>query len=314
MDKETKLNSSGVDQEIDHLRKSDPEKALVRINQTARKLERTRASLGESFHPTSLPSRAISFVADRIGIPKVSEWLTETPMARIRADLRSNILDLYQDTGILLKNHDERMVAHQSLNELRQKTIEDKTTENILELRETLRQEAEEDIDLDKDEVTEELLEKLLGNSTPEQQTVMAEKLIKEAGDRLQMSGTTIDALQSVILGTVQTYDNLMGTYSTVLELSPAHDALHRAAGDLIRAQSLNVKAFNTMLGELDLAILATRFAVEATQIGEELKRTANVQKLSDLQSRALDLQQRQVRAFGLTHETSKKLLTPGND
>lgn len=284
--------------DLEKRKETDLNSALTRISKTAESLQRSRATLADLIAPTTLSGKLRSFVTRYIPSSLISEWITDTPMARVQASLRESILNLYDDMGFIVRQGKERVAFHTELQRLVDRVSEQPSDEGVASLRDTLRSRAEEDLNLTKDPETEKLLDSLLNGGSEEQRKASTEKLIKEADQLLELSKPTIEALQVVLFGTVQTYDGLMATYGAVLELRPSFDVLHRSAGDLIRAQHLNIASFNTMLGEIDLAIAAARFAAEATEIGDHLSKTINLERLRQLQQKAVNLQRQQELIF----------------
>lgn len=268
-----------------------PARAIEHISGHARKLAENRRALGELVEPTTLVGRARSTIA-RI-FPPLQSVLQESPMARLRSECRSSIGSLYQDLGELFEEGKARWESHNELDILVQAAKNNPDDPQLtIDLRERLRSRVEVDLNLPRDQRTEDLLAWVLETADAARQQTSRDRLIREADQLLRLSQPTIKITQTILLEGAMTFDSLIATYGSVLELSPALEALHKTSKDLVRGVQLGITAFNTMAGELDLAVASARLVAEAAEIGRELDRTTNAARLQTLSKEAEDLLQ----------------------
>jgi hypothetical protein len=258
---------------------------IANISTSMQRLQHQRSQIEEVMSPSTLRGRARAFAVSLVPWRQLRDKLQAAPMEELVADQRDSILDLYGNMRGLLRIGKDRVDFHRDLEQLVENVEKDPSNdENSQTLREKLRARAEASLKLQRDPETEVLLAAILDPEDEVHKSQIRESLVNEAKDLLNLSEPTIKATEAVLIGTARTFDTMMARYAATLELREAMDLLHKASGDIVSAESLGMRSFDAMTGEINLALEAAALATRADQLGDELNRTTNQTKLKELQ------------------------------
>jgi len=264
------------------------------LQRRADQLEQYRDRLGDAVRPPTWLDKMRRKAARSLPLGSdLKARIEQTPIDLLKAGLRDTILELYSDMGSILKEGRERTHFHNEFGELIQSAQENpEDHEAVADLRERMRSRAEQELGIRRDAETEELLAELRQTQTPEQQQAAREKMLFEARQLHDLSGPTIEALETVLFASASTFDSLMTQYAGVSELGDALNLLHKTGGDLVRGTQLGITSKNTVEGEIELALEAAYLARDAQILARELDTTVNPKRLQEIGQRAQGLKQ----------------------
>ncbi len=259
--------------------------ALESIRAGAKTLSANRRKLQEYVDPQTTSGKVIK-AAQRL--PLIGDKLNLDIPRELRASLRQSIIDMYKNMKELLREGTERLEHHNQLQSLLKDAANDPANYDLVqEIHSLLRARVEEELGLDRDPETDELISKIYSLRDPK---TVRENIIAEAKQRLEFSQPIIQATQTVLVSSVEVFDRTQAVYAQVLELGPLAEQIMDTTSDIQKAASLNITGFRSVLGQIDTAVLAAQQAVIASQIGAQLDRTTNIESLKALNAKTLKL------------------------
>lgn len=276
---------------------TDLTRSLRDVERGVKRLEKDRERLTDIVAPRTMigkvTNRFTSLVVNYLPqIPYLSDFveerLRETPMQLLEARVRSNLHDLYDSMGPILKEGSRRIERHNELQSIIANTeANPDDMETTMASLEVLRNLAEEDLRYHRDPETERYLADLLEPKTDEERAAQNQQRINEIKQFLNFSKPTIKALEVTLISTARAFDSGKGTYGLIRELRHALDILNLGTSNLTRAADLKITSFNVIAGQLEASVEAARLAAEAVTLGEQLRLGADSIRLIEAGKKA---------------------------
>lgn len=266
----------------------DPSKRLDRIAARADQLEKTRDKMMDLVKPTSLTGKARVFVSRFV--PVLRDQIMFSPIEAIKAELRGSAIELYQDLKPLLKEGKARLDHDNQVRQLMSEFEKDMDNKEVEEkLRDLIRGKAEQDLNIIKDDETEELLSELLQSQSPEVVQRRKEELLEAAKQRVVLSQPILRVTEASMIGTARLYESTVDAYGMALEFGPALNALHRNSGHIIDAAKANRQTPEIIIKQLELAAETARLAIHSAELGYKLDHTKDIAKLRLIEAQAVE-------------------------
>lgn len=252
-------------------------------------LEKNQKKINQLVAPTTVTGRA------RFGLTQMFPFLRGVlevnPMEGIRAELRSVLIDLTNDLPALVENGKKRIASHQELMDLyKEATSDTKDWDLTLQLDNRLQQEAMQDKALLVNQQTQDLLDEVLKADDPEVKKDEQTRIFTSAQDRLALTEPIVRVTEASIKATAMLRDSMMRQYSTILNISPDLDLMHKNSGALLEGVLAGRNSPKVVISILKQAIKTIDLVVKTTELGHQFDQTTDLFKLKQIGEEASKL------------------------
>lgn len=252
-------------------------------------LEKSQQKITQLVAPTTVTGRA------RFGLtqmfPFLKGMLEVSPMECIRAELRSVLIDLTNDLPALVANGDKRVASHKELMDLyKEAKANTEVWDLTLQLDHRLQQEAMQDEALQVKPETQELLDKILKVDDPEVKEEEQRRIFTSAQDRLNLTEPIVMVTEASIKATVMLRDSMMRQYSTILNISPDLDLMHKNSGALLEGVLAGRNSPKVVTAILEQAIRTIDLVIKTNTLGHQFDQTTDLSKLKQIGEEATKL------------------------
>lgn len=262
-----------------------PTPKCIDLEKGVETLRRSREKLVELVAPTTFGGR-LRFELARL-VPPLRGVLEVSPMENIRAELRGVLIDLTLNLPTLAESGARRVSAHEELMGVySEATANPENWELTLKLKARLTREANWDRQLQVDEPTQALIDKVLGDN-PDERSKEQEEIFESAQQRLDLTQPIVEVTAASIKANVRLREAMMRQYSTVLDISPDLDLLHRNSGALMEGILAGRNSKEVVIRILEQAIQVISLAMKAAEISDRFDETKDLPRLKQIGAEA---------------------------
>lgn len=286
---------------------------LIQVRNT---IERNRKQGLEAIKPTTLSGRFRKAVVDRIPFTPLRTALEIAPLETAVNNLRGPVVDLYNNMGDIIREGRDMMESNEQISSLLQEVEQNPQDQGLLrQLRDLMREKAMEELNIQSNPDTEELMQEILEPEDPVKKQAIREKTIDEAKRLLDVTETVALIGDTLARHTAQTFETVAAEYAQLHHIRRAVKVLHKSGFDIIKAQEERINAFNTLSGQLDILLATTELASKVQKITEEGQRTFEAEEIKVLKQKAFELNERSYSsALPSGEERKKELKAPVSD
>lgn len=264
----------------------NPTTQVIDLQRGVESLKKSQSQLAELAKPTSMLGRIRFEIAQRV--PFLRDMLEVSPMERMRAEMRSVLIDLTTNLPVLTVSAIRRINVHQELTGFYDEAAREPENWGLtLRLKERLQEEASHDRQLQVDKQTQALIDHVLGIDDPERRSAEQQEIFGSAKQRLALAMPIVKVDEVSIRATVKLREALMRQYSTVLDISPDLDLLHRNSRALMDGVLAGRDSKEVVIKILGQAIEAADLAIKAADLGSRFEGTADQQQLQQISDEA---------------------------